>query len=1240
MTFIDTFFFLIVLFKIFELHRFLQIKHREIDELNEKTKQIVIVIVASSRTSSHFSSSFRNTIVKSVFSNSIDFSIEWSTNINLFRKAIQKFREHTIVYRLFSIFQNFLNSRSISLISSNSSNDIRSITRISWISRFRDDLISSFFQSSVKTRRVSIFSFSFIINQDRRSRSLFIFEIIRSNNSIETFDRNDSNFAKTFESNLVNIKVTSVTEKIFRNMNKSFIDSHSFVIDFIDVQRRELVHIMIETFAQRQENQNDDENDSISDFSTDFESTSMNDNNNNNNDWKAKNVDFFKSNAEENKSDDVSIVTVEKHVCYVDVYVFINRLKNLIFLRDDDKLRTILSQCLQNVVLIWHIMKFFEFEKNLFRIVSFASWYDALIVKFKKRVHVVLKRLHRERYIFVDAKNRKDFRLFAQNIFRHVKAIEMIFIFNQIIMIWNNFDWKFRRDISKFTSETTIWKFLFDLDSKTNIWYEMIKKKFFTHSKINQRFSKQNSRQNDRVVEDYNDEYYQSIYQSNRFSNYFFKSNQIYQNNRQNISSNERQSIHVLSFAKQSLLLIDENASDSRKDQKFSINAERSDNVFRDRNFRTKNRVYVVNEKKKKKNTLREKNISEIDDDVYYIENLKYYNSNNQNFHSEDDEKFIAHFVVFSLISYVYRRCDQQFFFNNRLHAHLRTDCFHMTKFVETKKLFASNDSESNFKFIVYFTKVFFIDVTKTSSFNNFKSIVIRFNVNVFKNVDSDYDFRDWNYFRVKIFLIENDEQEDVTMNIDADITLTNENFIRRQKFDVVVRKMIFSIIVRDLDTTQHESSNYVILSMYLLGTKNDASTKTLIEKKIHFVRNLKINMLIDNDIIVFESIVTDVDKQKITIRNCDITILMKIRFRVTHVQQRSIHAKKIIILSSRAQLIIVVHNLFDELFVNRDFFFEFDDIEFILYAHFVDFFIKIILITNNTNVSIKISRNFRLKKFVELNYFNVFHVDEQNVIELTVRMSTREHKFSWFKKVLSIFVVVVAVTVDVVFDFNFTFNSAISFAFDFQITTISSSIVDLDFTVDVKKSFATILFTFSNVILSNEITIHQFVDIEIFVSIMKKFSILWIDADFVELFEENWMRIFLKSNWKNRVFDKTKIYSLDARDRELVNKIFDEFHEQKRMLWTDISTSFSYSIFCVWKKNVNDESKNKMIINIRDLNAIIVSNVYSLFLQFDIIFSVRNCSYIFVIDASAFFYQWRVHSNDRHKLIVITHRD
>ena len=62
--------------------------------------------------------------------------------------------------------------------------------------------------------------------------------------------------------------------------------------------------------------------------------------------------------------------------------------------------------------------------------------------------------------------------------------------------------------------------------------------------------------------------------------------------------------------------------------------------------------------------------------------------------------------------------------------------------------------------------------------------------------------------------------------------------------------------------------------------------------------------------------------------------------------------------------------------------------------------------------------------------------------------------------------------------------------------------------------------------------------------------------------------------------------------------------------------------------------------MNIRELNAITQSDVYFLSLQIDIISVVRNCSFISIVNASTFFYQWRVHSNDRHKLTVVTHRD
>ena len=131
--------------------------------------------------------------------------------------------------------------------------------------------------------------------------------------------------------------------------------------------------------------------------------------------------------------------------------------------------------------------------------------------------------------------------------------------------------------------------------------------------------------------------------------------------------------------------------------------------------------------------------------------------------------------------------------------------------------------------------------------------------------------------------------------------------------------------------------------------------------------------MFIDNDIIVFENILIDFKKQKIIVRNCDITIFFEIRSRVVCVQIRFVHVKKKLVLSSRTQLIVVINDLNNDLTFDRDFLFELNDIELILYVHLIDFFIKTIFVINNIDQFMKISRNFKLKKLMKFDYINVF---------------------------------------------------------------------------------------------------------------------------------------------------------------------------------------------------------------------------------------------------------------------------
>ena len=157
---------------------------------------------------------------------------------------------------------------------------------------------------------------------------------------------------------------------------------------------------------------------------------------------------------------------------------------------------------------------------------------------------------------------------------------------------------------------------------------------------------------------------------------------------------------------------------------------------------------------------------------------------------------------------------------------------------------------------------------------------------------------------------------------------------------------------------------------------------------------------------------------------------------------------------------------------------------------------------------------------------------------------------------------------------------------------------------------------------------------------VIEFFFNLWKNIDFVIMNEKNWMRIFFKSDWEIKMSEKAKIYSLRQKDRILIDETFDKLHEFDKLFWITEFISFSYLLFCVWKIDVNDKRKKRVVIDIRDLNVIIQSNAYSLSLQSNIIQLMTKCDYIIVINATFFFYQWKVHFNDRHKLTIVFHRD
>ena len=71
-----------------------------------------------------------------------------------------------------------------------------------------------------------------------------------------------------------------------------------------------------------------------------------------NNILKINDVEFFDSFYENLININFSVVNIKRYIFYRDVYTFEDRLKNLVYLKDKNKVREVLSTCFRESVLI------------------------------------------------------------------------------------------------------------------------------------------------------------------------------------------------------------------------------------------------------------------------------------------------------------------------------------------------------------------------------------------------------------------------------------------------------------------------------------------------------------------------------------------------------------------------------------------------------------------------------------------------------------------------------------------------------------------------------------------------------------------------------------------------------------------------------------------------------------------------------------------------------------------------
>lgn len=406
---------------------------------------------------------------------------------------------------------------------------------------------------------------------------------------------------------------------------------------------------------------------------------------------------------------------------------------------------------------------------------------------------------------------------------------------------------------------------------------------------------------------------------------------------------------------------------------------------------------------------------------------------------------------------------------------------------------------------------------------------------------------------------------------------------------------MTTNITIRGIEANKHKINKYVITSIFFQKINKDKQTiKACIRKKIHLIKDLKVNVLIDIDIFISKKFVLNFQKNQVLIENCSVTIFIMFKKRFnSRIIDQAVNFKNNITIFSHFQLKAKIHHF--NLSFERNFFFEPDNINFDFYAHIIDFVTSVVLIRNDENKFIHVFRNFRLRHVIEMKYSNAYQI-EKKTSNLTIKKFKSVHRKAYFEKLLR--------------------------ACMNKITKKTN--LETSFIVWTKKSI-----TIYDV---NQWMINQLKNL------IKEFFVIWTDQRFVIISKQKWMRISMKKSFEHELV-KSKIYFFGTRDRDFINKTFDELHSQERLQWTKRNIFWNYSCFVIWKSDL-DDMKNRVMIDVRRFNVLIVSDVYLLPLQSDIISTIKKCLFIFVIDCARFFYQWRVHFSNRHKFTVISHRD
>ena len=237
------------------------------------------------------------------------------------------------------------------------------------------------------------------------------------------------------------------------------------------------------------------------------------------------------------------------------------------------------------------------------------------------------------------------------------------------------------------------------------------------------------------------------------------------------------------------------------------------------------------------------------------------------------------------------------------------------------------------------------------------------------------YAFRGWQYTTVQASCYATGPREQICLDSGYTMSLGDRKFLRRliPNFESKVKTMASPIPVRGVGSKIHHTNQFVVIEICIQDTLPDGTTAIAkIQREVHIVEDLKVNILIGVDILAPERMLVDLDTRPVTIRTCrNLTASITIMTRDNPNTQRLVRAKTHTVVPPFSYLQVSVK--VKDFPKDRDFIFEpgYDNNlgeKGGLYTHVVDVALSFVHLRNDTNRAVTIQRHARLGMIMEFN--------------------------------------------------------------------------------------------------------------------------------------------------------------------------------------------------------------------------------------------------------------------------------